>query len=455
MLAASGSEWGSMNVAASKRRPPPPGRRASGALHDLREAISPLIRVWAPVPPTFLGLTLTAVALWAFFTIGQDDADHVVYALSAVALALVALSNLVVGAASFVLWRVVRRRPSGVPETLMAATEAKTHFACPSLRFWPLVQVDVSWGDPDTAVVTLEPAGASLIERVVPAERGRYDHVTRRFTVRDIFGFASLTFWKTWDQPLRVVPAVGRADAGLAVRRATSDGYSHPSGQPIGEMVEMRRYVYGDPMRHVIWKTFARDRQLMVREPERAIAPRPAMVAFFVAGEHDEPSASTARVFLEQGMLGTDFVFAAEGAVKPTHHPAEALEQVIRSRAHRDTQCDGLGALFRAVDRARLDNLVIFAPASDGPWIDKVLTASRRLPLPPMLVLTVDGELESLTRTRRQRFFWEHDDRTDPTLRDLPAVYDRLRAAHADVRVIHRGSGRRLEAAQIDALRGL
>ncbi|TNF24994.1 MAG: DUF58 domain-containing protein [Deltaproteobacteria bacterium] len=445
-----------MNVAASKR----PARRRSGGrpagvLRDLRQAIAPLVRAWSPVPPTFLGLTLVAVALWAFFAIGKDDADHVVYALSAVALAMVALSNVVVGAAAFFLWRALRARPSGVPETLMAGTEATTYFACPSLRFWPLVQVAVAWGDPDTAAVTLEPDGATFIERVTPSERGRYAHVTRRFTVRDIFGFASLTFSRTWDQPLRVVPAVGRADTTLAVRRATSDGYSHPSGQPIGEMVEMRRYVYGDPMRHVIWKTFARDRQLMVREPERAIAPRPAMVAFFVAGEHDEPSASTARVFLEQGLLGADFVFAAEGAPRPTHDRGEALEQVIRSRAHRDTQADGLISLFRAVDRARLDNLVIFVPASDGPWIDKVLTASRRLPLPPMLVLTVDGELESATRSRAQRFLWEHEDHSDPTLRDLPAVYDRLRAANADVRVIHRASGRRLEATQIDALRAL
>jgi len=408
------------------------------------------------VPPTFLGLTLVAVALWAFFAVGEGDADHIVYALSAVTLALVAVSNLIVGAAAFFLWRAVRSRPSGVPETLMAGTEATTHFACPSLRFWPLVQVDLAWGDPDTVRTTLEPDGANLVERATPSERGRYDHVSRRFTVRDIFGFASLTFTKTWEQPLRVVPAVGRADTTLAVRRATSDGYSHPSGQPIGEMVEMRRYVYGDPMRHVIWKTFARDRQLMVREPERAIAPRPAMVAFFVAGEHDEPSASTARVFLEQGLLGADFVFAAEGAPRPTHDRGEALEQVIRSRAHRDSQADGLGALFRAVDRARLDNLVIFVPASEGPWIDKVLSAARRLPIPPMLVMTVDGELEpDGPRGRLRRFLWEHDDQSDPTLRALPRVWDRLRAAQADVRVIHRRSGRRLEAAQIDALRSL
>ncbi len=63
-----------------------------------------------------------------------------------------------------------------------------------------------------------------------------------------------------------------------------------------------------------------------------------AFVAGAVAAPGDEPSASTARLFLEQGLLGQDFVFAADGAPRPTSSAAEALEQVIRSRAHRGAQ---------------------------------------------------------------------------------------------------------------------
>ena len=46
----------------------------------------------------------------------------------------------------------------------------------------------------------------------------------------------------------------------------------------------MRAYGHGDPMRHVLWKTFARSRRLLVRMPERAIAPSPTTVAFLIAG---------------------------------------------------------------------------------------------------------------------------------------------------------------------------
>ncbi|HRE90870.1 MAG TPA: hypothetical protein PK095_17230, partial [Myxococcota bacterium] len=71
-----------------------------------------------------------------------------------------------------------------------------------------------------------------------------------------------------------------------------------------------------------------------------------------------------------------------------------AVEQVIESRHFRDSGADGLGPLLRSVDRGRLDNLVIFAPAADGPWVDKVLSAARRLPMPPTVVMTVDGAID-------------------------------------------------------------
>ncbi|MCB9733122.1 MAG: DUF58 domain-containing protein [Deltaproteobacteria bacterium] len=439
-----------------RHRAPSPFRRGvAGLWRDVRESWRPVERVWDYVPISVMGVVVTALGAWAVWGVGEDSADFVIYAAGACALALVAVSIVTVGAAAFVLFLQVRKRPSGVPETLMAGVEATTSFRCPTLRFWPLVQVATRMVEPPGVSVVLEPDGAELVERVTPAERGRWEHVVRRVAVTDIFGFASLAFRRRWDQPVRVIPAVGRADTELAVRRATSDGFSHPSGKPIGELVEMRRYTYGDPLRHVIWKTFARDRNLMVREPEKAIAPKPAMVAFFVAAPLDDPSASTARLFLENDLLGADFMFMAEGATGPTANRGEALEQVIRSSAHRASQADGLGALFRAVDRARLDNLVIFAPASDGPWVDKVLTLTRRLPMPPMVVLTVDGALDAARRSWLSRFLWEHDDTTNPTLLALPALHDRLRAAHADVRVIHRPTGARLHGAQIDALRSL
>ncbi|MFT7579763.1 MAG: hypothetical protein ACI9MR_001429 [Myxococcota bacterium] len=410
---------------------------------------------WDYVPLTLLGLVLGGLAVWGFFGFSEDSADHIVYALSAVAMAIVGMSVVSTGLFAFVLWHRVRRAPVGVSETLMAGRSLKTSFRAPGFRFWPMVQVSMGWVDPADVDVETAYVGTQISERVTAHSRGRYEGLTRRFAIRDVFGLAEIAFCRRWEQPLTVLPGVGRADVSLEVRRATADGYSHPSGRPVGEMVEMRRYAHGDSMRHVIWKVFARNRRLMVREPEKAIAPRPAMVAFFVAADRDEPSASTAQLFLEKGLFGNDFLFLAEGGQRATPDTREALSQIIGSRAHRDTQANALAGLFRSVDRSRLDNLVIFAPATPGRWIDIVLTVTRGLPLPPMVILTVDGTLEGKRRGRLSRFFFadppaESGGASDMTL--LPELYERLRGAGLDLRVVHRPSGRRIEAAQMQSI---
>jgi len=409
-------------------------------------------------PLTWSGLLLATVGALVYFGLAEDDADFILLGFGLAAMALVATSVLAVGiAAPLYAWRIGKRR-SGLPESLSVGIEYETNFHAPRLPFVPLVQVSHDWVRPGAVAVRLTKDArfpGSWVERVTPLERGRFLRVARRFTMEDVFGFARVRFPTTWVTTLRIQPVAGRADLSLAIRRATDDGYSHPSGQPLGELVEMRRYAAGDPVRHILWKIYARSRRLMVRQPERAIAPKPAMVGFFVAGRGDEPSASTARLFLENGLLGADFVFSAEGARRPTSDIGEAIEQVIESRDFRESGADGLGALLRSVDRGRLDNLVIFAPAADGPWVDKVLAAARRLPMPPTVVMTVDGAIDFATdKKKRSRLFF----RKAPgitSFAEVPAVYDRLRAAGIEPRVVHRGSGAPIEANGIEAWRSL
>jgi uncharacterized protein (DUF58 family) len=408
-------------------------------------------------PLTSLGLLVGAVGAWAHFGLAPDAADFVLYALGVTALALIGLSlgSVVLGALGLAL--ALRRRAAGVPEVLTTGVEASTGFELPALTAWPLLLVRWSWVSPEGAEVSVTRSGGRLTERVLPRERAQADAVVRRFELRDLFGLASVAFERRWAATFRVVPVTGRANLELAMRRASEDGYSHPSGQPLGELVDMRRYRAGDPVRHIVWKAFARSRRLMVREPERAIAPRPAMVAYFVAGDRDEPSASTARLFLEAGLLGTDFRFMASGGLGATGDAALGLEQIIASRNHRDAGADGLAGLLRSVDRGRLDNLVLFGPASDGAWVDRVLEQMRTLPRAPLVILTVDGDLgappaRSLGASLRRGLF-RRDEARDRALTEVTRAHDRLRRAGAEVRLIHRGTGARLDAVTLEGWR--
>jgi len=414
-------------------------------------------RVRDAFPLTVLGVLLAVAGYLAYFVYGTDKVDFIVMGIGIVLLALVGLS-LVAVLLSWPLVHALLGKSSGLPESLTVGVPSETGFRPIRLPWLPFVQIGFVWEDPAEVELEVRKVDGRWVEVVTPLERGRFTHVTRRFTLRDIFGFAELRFSHRWQTPLRIQPVPGRADLTLAIRRATEDGYSHPSGQPLGELVDMRRYAPGDPVRHILWKVFARSRRLMVREPERAIAPKPAMVGFFVAGPADEPSASTARLFLEKGMLGSDFVFAAEGANHPTSNVAEAVEQVIESRSFRGSGADGLAPLLRSVDRGRLDNLVVFAPGRDGAWVEKLISAARRLPMPPMVVMTVDGPIDQARRSRLARALFRTEDDGDESvraLRDLPKVYDRLRAAGMELKVLHRGAGAKLGQVSVDAMRAV
>lgn len=405
-------------------------------------------------PLTPAGLFLAGFGAFIYFRFAEKEADFILLGFGLCAMGLVALSLLFVLLHALVVFVHLRKLPVGLPESLTVGVEAESSFRLSRYRWLALADVRWDWVEPDAVEVRLVPDGAHFRELVTPRERGRYLEVARRFSIDDIFGFANLRFARRWATTLRIQPVPGRAELTLAIRRATDDGYSHPSGQPLGELVEMRRYAAGDPVRHILWKVFARSRKLMVREPERAIAPKPAMVGFFVAGPNDEPSASTARLFLEQGLLGADFVFAAEGSARPTSDVGEAIEQVIESRAFRDSGADSLAPLLRTVDRGRLDNLVVFAPASDGAWVDKVLAAAKRLPLPPTVVMTVDGQLDGKKARGLGRLLFRHEPRPR-SLDEVPEVYERLKTAGVELRVLHRQSGAAIDQHGIDAWRSL
>jgi len=410
------------------------------------------IRDYFPLTPS--GVLLATVGALIYFVFAEKEADFVLLGFGITAMALVALSLLAVLVNLGVLLVSLRKKPVGLPESLTVGVETETTFRCSRFRLLAVSEVSFDWVVPAAIAVRLVRDGAYFRELVTPLERGRFTSIVRRFSIHDVFGFATLRFRRRWETTLRIQPVPGRADVTLAIRRATDDGYSHPSGQPLGELVEMRRYAAGDPMRHILWKVFARSRKLMVREPERAIAPKPAMVGFFVAGANDEPSASTARLFLEEGLLGADFVFAAEGSTRPTSNVGEAIEQVIESHAFRASGADSLGPLLRSVDRGRLDNLVVFAPSTDGAWVDKVLAAAKRLPLPPTVVMTVDGQLDRRPARGLGRFFFRRSRSLDP-IADVPQVYDRLRSAGVELRVLHRQTGAAIDQHGIEAWRSL
>jgi len=403
-----------------------------------------LVRMIGWMPLRWPGLVLLIAGLWLAVYVGRAQADYLVYAASLTAATLVLGCAVAVLTGALLLRRSVRGLPCGLAEAIDTMHATRTSFRFSRLAAWPLVEVRLRWDEPAQVEVELNPAGKWFEEVITARERGRHAAIVRCFTVEDILGLTAVSFRLSWRQPLLIAPAPAAASAELAASFGQGDAYSHPAANPMGDLVEMRQYGHGDPLRHVLWKSFARSRRLLVRMPERAVVPRPASAAFLVAGALDEATAGTARLYLERGALGPDFVFSADGAARPTQNTAEALDQIIDSVRARQIGGTSLETLSAQVDSARLTSCVLFAPAVDGPWRAHVAAFARRLPAPPTVIIGVRGSIAPPpSRGRLARFFIAPGaiDADAPTFAALQALRGALEAEGLRVHVLDHQSG--------------
>jgi hypothetical protein len=241
----------------------------------------------------------------------------------------------------------------------------------------PFVRLTWTWAEP-LARVHVHGRRRAWHEQVVPLKRGLVDRVVRRVDVSDAFGLARITLRIEEERPVRLFPSVGALKHVSVVRSlASGEDMPFPGGPPEGERSDLRRYVPGDPVRYILWKVFAKSRQLVVRTPEQAISPARQTFAYVVTGEGDEAAAGTARVAVETGSLGSSWTLGADGTTEIAKQRGPALELIARSAScPPDAQGLGLGEfLKRHVTRS--SRVVVFVPARQGAWVDRVASAAR------------------------------------------------------------------------------
>jgi hypothetical protein len=393
-----------------------------------RRAWGVLRRALDKFPPTLLGLLFGAAASVALLDYGLGRLDLVLLVCGALALGLWALLLLLVVTTAVVLFVRLRRPPPAEPmardnpgpspspmardnpgpslSTVRgeAGYPRRTPFTVPSLRFVPLVRCRWSWVAPAEAEVLAIPQGGRQAEEVTPTARWRTDRIERRLVVEDVLGLMRVGWRHEQRAPMCVLPNVGQLRQ-LPVIRALAGGEDLPLplGEPVGDRVDYRRYAPGDPLRTVLWKTFARTRQVMVRTPERAIAPAQRTVVYLVAAPWDEPAAAAARVAIEMGILGVNGRFGTDGQpAAGTGDPDVALEWIAGSAAARERAGADLAAFLRDAERLGRVRGIVFVPAAPGSWLDRVagVVAGRRRMLD--VVVATDGvALEARSWLRR------------------------------------------------------
>ena len=399
-------------------------------------------------PLTAAGLLAAGACLLAYLYYGRERLDHILLAAGVIGLALVGLATLVVLLAAVLVWRAARRAVPGDPLRAECGHLTTTGFSVPSLRWLPFVDVRWSWTAPRSEVVPRRERGR-LLEQVKPTERDHFTEVERRFEVGEVFGFARLAFRVRQSRGGRFAPWVGGLEqVQVAQGMAGGDHISHPDGTPTGDFFDMRRYGAGDPIRFILWKVFAKTRDLMVRTPEMALSPDRRTVAYLVAGDGDEPAAGAARVAVDTGALGSSWVLGADGCSEAASSADEALEVLARSAGARPDDSGALASFLTRLDRGPATRAVVFVPGRPGPWIQRVTAAARtRAGQPARLefIVCTDGIAGRQRRSLLARAALAPaaaESLVAAQQEDLVAVVNALTATGASVLVVDRPGGR-------------
>jgi hypothetical protein len=387
-LAAVGANASGANASGANASGAPVATPAGAARARLARLGRTLVGLF-PLTPLGVLVAAGASAAVRLLAYAQLDLVYLVIGYGSAGVSIASLLFVWLGAAR-VAWA-LRGARTGPERRLETARMLPTGLALPRLLLLPFVRVRWAWESPGAELEAIA-AGLSLHEHASLVRRGATEEIARRIVVEDAFGLARVAWTHRQRASLITLPHAGALkQLPLLVSMAGGDDIPHPSGVAEGDRVELRRYAPGDPARFIHWKVFGRTRRLMVRMPERAITRAKRTVCYLVGGPRDEASAAAARVAVESGVLGDEWIFGADGTAGEASHPHEAVMAIVRSA---DIGSEGAVALESFVARAeRLGpaSLVLFVPPVPGPWLARALAVAQRRGDRTRVVVATDG----------------------------------------------------------------
>jgi hypothetical protein len=409
------------------------------------------------LPLTNLGVLVLAGCLLVFQYFAVPRLDYVVRLVSLLGIALVTVAMVAVIIGAILVHRTVKRKLQATPRVVsFEAQHPYAGISLPSWRYLPLIEVSWTLVEPEHFEVELVNIRGELREAFTTAARTSATRLERRFVIEDGFGLARIVLRRKEDVTLRVLPWVGELEHAPMLRSLSGgDDLPHPLGDLTGDRVDMRRYVAGDPLKLALWKIYARTGVLMVRTPERAIAPSVRVAAYLPAALGDEPPAAAARVAVENNLLGEGWVFSADGANHPADEVDGALSLIAGSRRVRGTEqgdAAGLSKFLEGTAEQQAMRVIIFVPARTGPWIDRTVAAVKKLGASVSVLIVTDGVDEDAPKERSVDRYLKipdapkpHSDaRTTPSeLAEVARAFVSLGSA-AQVMALERTTGRAL-----------
>ncbi len=389
---------------------------------------------------------LSAAAFWY----GQRQQDLILFVFGIFGgMVLCVAASLVLGVAAR-LRRPVARPGRKQPLTVEAGFFRTTGFGLP-LKWWMgLVDLEWQWAKPLGVQVRIREGSGLLAEKIRPGIRCHVSEIVREFTAADRFGLCQVTWRIPESRTLTILPFLGGLrKLPTLLARAGGGREAHWAGSPLGERLDIRRYIPGDSVRNILWKSFARTRELNARVPESSLQVSTRTVAFLITGRGDEAAAAAARAAIEEGALGIRWSFGTSGSPDPVHVKDAALIAIARSGSGGIPQTApsinrGEGDLLHFLDRvyrAGARKCVLFVPARPGCWIESLIRVKGRWSGDLAVIVGFDGP-DAATGVRKTGRASGTFDSREKWRRDLKEVLRRLSSEKIQALVLDRLTGR-------------
>lgn len=373
-------------------------------------------RLIALFPLTLQGLITLVLTAYALRVYGYGAMDLVVFSLAICALAILIFCLF----CSVISGVFIQRRIRSSLDQLQNAIEPikveagypnETGFSLPALNYIPLVKLSWKFIYPDHIQTRVRvSADGKLVEEIVPDKRCKTEHVTRLFTVSDVLGFCRYSWREVQNISCTALPRTNTFKPLPLLRSLTAeDGIPNPSGDPDGDRMEIRPYVPGDSVRNIMWKVYARSRQLNVRLAEKSVFHSNRTIAYLLSSDNDEAAAAIARVALETDALGDDWAFSADGTSNPAENLPSALDAIAKSRAIETPFSYGLDEFISQASGQAGAHCIVFAAAEFAPWFESLKQTLARFPGRFSLVLATDGFKENEQTKLWQRLLLQEE----------------------------------------------
>lgn len=391
-------------------------------------------------PLTFGGVTLAIMIYYVWFREIGAHANQILYGAITILIFTWALLLLFTIGCSVLVYGMTRSRNKDA--ILECKNEVGGHidssYAVYHPFFLPFISIETAISESSSFVRHETQSSLWQTEWLEPIARGRFENLHRKITVKDIFGLTSITFVMTQKVALEILPAMSKFEMLAFQTQATGDGYSHPEGDPKGELVEMRRYQAGDPLKLILWKVFARSRKLVVRAPEPAIVEQNDMFIYFISGQQDEASASIARSFLSFfGVDNSDLCFAADGSKRIATDKKDGINDIIDSVQHQSRGGEDLMTIAPLVAPHMMAHCFLLVPQKVAAWLDYVKKFIAQYGIQPVFIVSVDSKLNQSQAKKPSRWqkLWQSSDKSKNDTDDLERLCDALKPL-GSVRII-------------------